>query len=100
MLSIHVYSEDTGRLGDAARAATKLGKPLFVGEFGAPGEPDTKSHQQFEELLNAIEREKVPLAALWVFDFKDQGDYSVTATGTRSYQLDAITAANRRMSGK
>ncbi|HVY72032.1 MAG TPA: cellulase family glycosylhydrolase [Verrucomicrobiae bacterium] len=100
VLSIHVYPEDAGRLAGAARVASKSGKPLFVGEFGVPGEADAKARRQFEELLGRIEREKVPLAALWVFDFKDQGDYSVTSTGGRAWQLEAIAAANRRMNGR
>jgi len=48
--------------------------------------------------MNAIETNRVPLSALWVFDFEAQAkDWSVTATNDRSWQLDAIQQANERM---
>ena len=37
-ISVHLYAVDEGRLAQAVQAAQKLNKPLFVGEFGAPGE--------------------------------------------------------------
>ena len=36
-MSVHLYAVDESRLGQAAQDARKLNKPLFVGEFGAPG---------------------------------------------------------------
>lgn len=53
---------------------------------------------QFEELLSAIVDLRVPLSALWVYDFTFQhADWNVTPTNARAYQLDAIAAANRRL---
>ena len=44
-----------------------------------------------------IEDAQVPLAALWVFDYKGQPQWSVRADNARSYQLKAIAEANRRI---
>jgi hypothetical protein len=40
---------------------------------------------------------EVPLAALWVFDYRGQTDRDVTAGNGRSYQLQAISGANKRL---
>ena len=83
-------------------AALRAGKCLFVGEFGAGdveggGGPDRVRRENLS-LLNAIERSRVPLAALWVFDFAHQGDsFSVTPTNDRKYLLDALEGANERI---
>lgn len=95
-ISVHIYRDSAGRLPAALEAAQRAGKPLFVGEFGAQGEgPETA--EQFHSLLRLIEDTQVPLAALWVFDFKVQPDLSVRADNARSYQLKAIAEANRRI---
>jgi hypothetical protein len=40
----------------------------------------------------------VPLAALWVYDFKGRdASWNVTATNERAYQLWAISEANARV---
>jgi hypothetical protein len=80
--------------------AAQVHKPLFVGEFGVPGNPTPESRRRFAEVLAQIERLQVPLAALWVFDFDGQAtDWSVTATNARAYQLQAVAEANRRLRG-
>jgi hypothetical protein len=49
--------------------------------------------------LHTIEQAGVPLAALWVFDLKQQDkDWNITATNDRAYMLQAIADANRRLS--
>jgi hypothetical protein len=89
---------DIERLAQAMRVAQVVKKPLFVGEFGVPGAATAESKQKFAAILAAIETNRVPLSALWVFDFDDQaGDWNVTATNGRSWQLDAIQQANARM---
>ena len=75
-ISVHIYADAADRLAEAVQAARKAGKPLFVGEFGVHGEgPETK--RQFESLLRRIEEPEVPLAALWVFDYAGQTEWSV-----------------------
>ncbi len=54
--------------------------------------------RRFERILSAIEKADVPLAALWVYDFKGQGKtWNVTSDNPRAWQLDALAEANRRI---
>jgi inosine-uridine nucleoside N-ribohydrolase len=93
-ISVHIYADAVDRFAEAAR---RIGKPLLVGEFGEPGEgPQTK--ERFESLLRRMEESEVPLAALWVFDYAGQKEWSVRPDNPRSYQLQAIGEANARMS--
>jgi hypothetical protein len=94
---VHAYGDCTREIHEAAAAAARARKPLFVGEFGAPG-PAEKSEKEFRSLLSTIEEALVPLAALWVYDFKGQdASWNVTATNERAYQLQAISEANARL---
>ncbi len=99
IISIHAYAGDAQRLRDARFAAAALCKPLFVGEFGAPG-PRSDSEAAFSELLATIEQAQVPLAAAWVYDFGNQDDFCITGGNERAYQLEAISAANERIRGQ
>jgi len=95
-ISVHLYEADEGRLAQAVQAAHQLNEPLFVGEFGAPGATpavEAVCRRQIKAICDA----RVPLAALWVFDFGYQTEYSVTATNARSGQLDLIAQANRAL---
>ncbi|MCY3021782.1 MAG: cellulase family glycosylhydrolase [Planctomycetota bacterium] len=96
IVSVHAYGDEGRRIRQAQPIAAKARKPLFVGEFGAPG-PQEKGEAEFQSLLSAIEESHVPLAALWVYDFIGQKEWSVTATNERSYQLRAIGEANKRI---
>lgn len=99
-LSLRGYdaSADLGRIGQAQAVAAAVKKPLFVGEFGVPGDTTDAARRQFAGILSAIETNGIPLSALWVFDFSAQSkDWSVNATNGRSWQLDAIQQANERM---
>jgi len=117
MISVHVYPQDhKDRFGEESvsyeetlslcmKAARMAGKTLFVGEFGAGdtekyGGPEG-SRKTNMEMIAAIEKCRVPLAALWVYDFNSQeADFNVTGTNRRSYLLDAIEQANRRVRHK
>jgi hypothetical protein len=96
VISIHEY-RGAARLDQAVAAAAKARKPLFVGEFGVPGAPSEATRRQFAELLGRIEAARVPLAALWVFDYRGQGEWNVTAANDRAWQLEAVAEANRRL---
>lgn len=102
-LSVRGYdlATDIGRLDQAMSVAKAMKKPLFIGEFGVPGEASGESKKKFAAILSAIETNRAPLAALWVFDFDDQAkDWNVNATNDRNWQLDAIEQANKRMRSK
>ena len=79
----------------------RAGKPLFVGEFGLKNRDNTveEEREQFEAVLDLMVTNKVPLAALWNFDFEhvDQGRWNVTEDNHRAYMLDALQEANKKL---
>lgn len=95
-ISLHAYEDDDQRLGWAAEVARKTGQPLFVGEFGAQGTSDAQA-AKFRRLLRALDEHRVPLAAVWVFDLKQQADFTITATNDRAWQLREISEHNARI---
>lgn len=98
LLSVRLYdADDEKRIGGAMVVARRSGKPLFVGEFGVPGVIDGPALARFRDMLGLFERESVPLAALWVFDFDGQAaDWNVTPTNGRKALFEAVVAWNRR----
>lgn len=114
-VSIHLYPQaHRGRFGQrftsylelitlSQEAASRAGKALFIGEFGAADNedghgPDYARREQLA-LLNAFEWSRAPLAALWVFDFVHlaSSPINVTPTNSRAYLLNALGQANRRL---
>jgi len=94
---VHYY-EQSYDINFAMTTAVSLEKPLFVGEFGV-GEDDNKTPEEleleFNQMLNTLIAENVPLSALWVYEFENQDAvWNVTSTNNRSYQLDAVSNAN------
>lgn len=96
VISIHAYSGDISRIPAAARLAQAAEKPLFLGEFGALG-PGRTGEAELRRAVQVIEDHDIPLAALWVYDFTHQPEWSVTATNDRSRQLDVVAVANTGM---
>jgi len=103
----HLYRDENRRFGrpfdaddllrNAMATARATRKPLFVGEFGAP---KSEGDAAFERLLAAIERNRVPLAALWVYDFTPQeADMNVSPRNDRAHLLQRIAESNRRRTG-
>jgi len=95
-ISLHAYDDDDQRFATVLEVSRKLNKPVFVGEFGAPGETP-EAGAKFRHLLKAIVDHHIPVAALSVFDLKGQKDFNVTADNSRSWALEAITDANSRL---
>lgn len=95
-ISVHAYEDDGARFPELLAVSRRLGKPLFVGEFGAQGSTPEQA-AKFHGMLQAIVRHPIPLAALWVFDYPRQEDFNITAGNDRAYQLQAIAAANRTL---
>lgn len=110
-ISVHYYLTKSDRFGKPedvdevleimAGTAREAGKPLFIGEFGV-GEAEEEgglidhelARERFADLASSIDRAGVPLAALWVYDFWGQPDWSVTGDNRRAYQLEAIRELN------
>ena len=104
-LSGHLYGGEMDRFGRkltmqeyltlAMGVAAKARKPLIIGEFGAPG---MSAREPFMEILSAIDKSGVPLAALWVYDFTSQdADWNVTVSNKRVFMLDEIGKLNQKL---
>jgi hypothetical protein len=83
--------------------AVRLKKPLFIGEFGAQETllGTTVANANYTELIEGIAAYKVPLAAMWVFDYPphdaENGINAGPDNGPREYMLQAIKALNERL---
>lgn len=97
-LSGRLYStNDLTALAPAMVLSRRLGKPLFIGEFGVPTGAAGADLGPFRAWLDALDTNGVPLAALWVFDFAGQAkDWNVTAENARRNQLRLIAELNAR----
>lgn len=122
----HYFANSNPRVNEAGyireinMMSQELGKPLFVGEFGVyDGDVDSNGvaldsagqTALYTSMVASIETNKVPLAAMWVFDFNyfnPPGQASVTyrpywtatVQNNRAYQLLLIAAANARIRAK
>ena len=90
----------------AMKWSEEIGKPLFVGEWGAGqywlkegktwNTVDVK--EAFTERLNAIVENKVPLSAFWVYDHSGQkGSWNITFDNERAYMIDMVLEANKKL---
>lgn len=106
-ISVHLYPmhdnsyfEDKVKIEDVIKHCNKIanieGKPLFIGEFGAPIQMGKEKEKEFFfRVVNSIRENSIPLSALWVYDFDHQNaDWNVTHENQRSYMLDAIKQLN------
>ena len=93
IVSVHAYGADIHRIALAAQISRDLGKPFFLGEVGVGG-PSRRGAGSLSEVLEVITDADVDLAAVWVFDFAAQPEWNITATNDRSWQLQAVAAAN------
>jgi hypothetical protein len=74
-------------------------RPVFVGEFGLANKPEPEATRAaYKDLLEAIEKSGVDLAAFWVYDLKNQKDWNITLTNDRAYMLKEAAAVNRSLS--
>ncbi|RKX42170.1 MAG: hypothetical protein DRP64_10240, partial [Verrucomicrobia bacterium] len=103
--SVHIYPfqdktyfPDKAPIEETIRLCNSSGKPLFIGEFGAPVKLGAKEARFFyDRLIKVIIDDRVPLSALWVFDFdKQEGKWNVTHDNDRAYMLDAIIEVNKQ----
>jgi len=85
--------------------SSRLGQPLFVGEFAALGHDreDKLTMEQFRELqtrlLDAFVNEKIDLSAYWVFDYTSDrsGPGLIRKDNKYSWILDQIVEYNEKM---
>jgi len=108
VICVHVYGNKgqgeatsvAGLMSLLREISGRAGKPLFVGEFGAPQTLGAVGEEAlFTEILNAVVAARVPLSAFWVFDHSGQDkDWNVTFENRRRYMLSLVAEANRRVS--
>lgn len=84
--------------------ARAIGKPVWMGEFGpAGGEKDVAQRRaQVDVLLNWIEKEKIGLAAYWVFDSSNPeiAIWNAAPGNPNEFVFDKIEEFNRRLAGE
>ncbi len=110
-ICVHIYPQKNNDYPASAKnldelvkifrdASSRANKPLLIGEFGSHQAPTPQQQrEEFEELVTAIETNKVPLSAFWVFDLPhQQSTCNITFENDRSYILEIVSEANRRMS--
>ncbi|NQV36311.1 MAG: cellulase family glycosylhydrolase, partial [Phycisphaeraceae bacterium] len=103
-LSVHVYAKAKPDYAGSAQTladwvntmqvvSTKAQKPLFIGEFGAPRTLGRDAERAgLLALIKAIETNRVPLSAFWVFDYPGQNkDWNVTWDNDRQYMLSLVS---------
>lgn len=92
VISLRLYADDdANRIEWAMRAARKLGKPIFIGEFGVPGGDTPANRKLFARWKELIAGNNIALAALWAFDFDAQnGEWNTTPDNDRAWQLEAL----------
>ena len=96
VISLRLYADDARWLDWAVRAARQLGKPLFIGELGVPGDDTPANREKFAQWLKLIEQHRIPLAALWVYDFSPQeGEWNITPDNDRAWQLEALLSSEK-----
>ncbi len=87
-------------LSTIQQVAERAGKPVFVGEFGAPGESPESGDERFRTLLRAVEESGVALAAVWNFGprrFGGKTDWNIYFGNEHAWMLTDIEAANQRL---
>lgn len=109
VLCVHVYPEKKGGYPLGAKEPQEIlmrvqqlaqgaKKPLFVGEFGSPVAEAEAERATFVALLGAIEKNRIPLSAVWVFDYSAQDkEWNITFSNSRAYMLKQVGEANQRM---
>lgn len=95
LVSVHCYEESLGQIAAAAAAARAIDKPLFVGEFQVADIDSPPARQALADVLAELEKVRVPLAALWVYDHPPHEDFNLTATNGRRWQLEMIGRPRR-----
>lgn len=113
MISVHVYGDEPAKLKYAGGEgiehtvatlkdfATRVGQPLFIGEFAGTADNKLASHfKQWQKmLLDSMLAHKVDLAAYWVFDYSPhrKGVGLIRRNGAYAWVLDQIVEYNHKI---
>ncbi len=118
LISVHLYPNDgdrrfgapvqpvTALLDVLKLAADKIGKPLFVGEFGDAKSLDGNLESYTVRMLDRIVGHRIPYSAVWVWEFYQTSPYATRDNRHTSYSLEPgvtdglierIRQANKRL---
>ena len=116
IISVHVYdNEENRRFGSGnpvdllpilKSAADRIGKPLFVGEFGEPDAPAADENSFTDRMLGKIVELRVPYSAIWVWEFYQRNPYTRIDKRNNTFSLEPgytdrliakLTAANKTL---
>ena len=113
LISVHFYGDAPEKLKYAGgqgiefslaalkQFATKLGKPLFVGEFAGAASDDLKPKfaEYQKAILDSLLAQKVDLSAYWVFDYTAdrKGTGLVRRDNEYAWVLDQIVEYNSKI---
>jgi hypothetical protein len=96
LVSVHIYPEAMPRFGrspnhewelfrDVAAISRKIGKGVFVGEFGDRGGNLTPF---ISTALDEIARERIEFSAIWVWEFYQTSTYQTYNTEPTQYNIE------------
>jgi len=100
IISVHIYpNSDNARFGESdvrstttfeasLRAARKIGKPLFVGEFGDSERGDSDESSFTMRMLKRIAELKPDYSALWVWEFYQTAPYKTRDNRDTAYSME------------
>lgn len=98
IISVHLYDhEDNRRFGSGdpvdllpilRSAADRIGKPLFVGEFGDPDAPSAGESSFTDRMLRKIVELRVPYSAMWVWEFYQRNPYTTFDNKNNTFSLE------------
>ena len=113
MVSVHFYGDAPEKLKYAGgqgieysvaalkEFATKLNRPLFLGEFAGAASDDLKAKfaEYQKQILDAVLAQKVDLSAYWVFDYTAdrKGTGLVRRDNEYAWVLDQIVEYNAKI---
>jgi hypothetical protein len=99
IISVHLYPEESLRLGLALgeefkiasivqSAAARIGKPLFIGEFGQRDILHAPEISFISNTILEIEKLQVPYSAAWVWEFYQLATDAPYQSAPSSYSLE------------
>jgi hypothetical protein len=98
VISAHLYAEaNWERLPWLDEVSRKLGRALFIGEFGISPSERRDERTQFAVQLEHLRNSRVSLAAAWVFDYaRHEATHNIDPRGPRAWMLDMLKEESRR----
>jgi hypothetical protein len=98
IISVHLYeTKGLSRFGSSdpvdllmilKQEADRIGKPLFVGEFGNPDASSDVEGSFSDRMLRKIVELRVPYSAMWVWQFYQRNPYTIHDNKNNKFSLE------------